>query len=207
VTVSTPNQQDVSRWRPEDVVVTRLIPVPVDALVGCLADPEVTSGNGAFAEFDWSDVGPLPTATTMSVWRARATLTRGRKRLRLPAVEINVVAWSNSLSEFRIIPLTQRANRWGVRRTRHYLEVANGAADSLASRFSTSISPTAPDPPGRHVTESTTAKLSIVGRRSGPAVPPFGCRRPANTAHDARPAPEDSPLPAVSRSPSRREGL
>jgi hypothetical protein len=137
----------MSRWRPEDVVVSRRIPVPFGALVRCLADPDVISGHAFGAEFDVSDVRPLPMATMVSGWRARATLRRrGKRFVRLPAVEINVGAWSKSVSEFRIFPLTHRAHRWGVRRSRRYLKVANGAADSLASRFSTSISPSAPDP-------------------------------------------------------------
>jgi len=137
MTLATPFA-DVRRWHPGDIVVTRRVRLPLAAITGGLTRPGVTARPPSLPD------GPLSVDchsqqwTAIGAWRVRAELKERRRRLvPLPAVEINLTAWSQSVTELRIIPLTRSARWWGLRRTRRYLELVNGAADALICRCST----------------------------------------------------------------------
>jgi hypothetical protein len=137
---ATPDQANALRWRPGDVVVTRHVRVPAAKLVRRLPDPDGAPKRLPLPGGELAIAQRLGVATGTSSWRARGKLRPRRRRLvPFPPIEIEIVPWSHSASELRIIPLTRFAHRWGVHRMRGYTELASAAADRLISLCSASI--------------------------------------------------------------------
>jgi hypothetical protein len=179
-----------------NVVVTRHVRVPSANLVRRLPDPDGAPKRLPLPGGELAIVQRLGVATGTNSWRARGKLTLRRRRLvPFPPIEIEIVPWSYSASELRIIPLTRFANRWGVHRMRGYTELASAAADRLISLCSTSTaamvggwrgqSPSAtaerpPTPPERAQPSSDT------GPSGGHSTPMQDCepdRRPMEVRH------------------------
>jgi hypothetical protein len=136
MTLATP-LADVRRWHPGDIVVTRRVRLPLEAITAGLTGPGVTARPPSLPDGPLSADCQSQQWTATGAWRVRAELKEHRRRLvPLPAVEINLAAWSHSVTELRIIPLTRSARWWGLRRTHRYLELVNAAADALTCRCS-----------------------------------------------------------------------
>jgi hypothetical protein len=122
-----------------NVVVSRHVRVPSAKLVRRLPDPDGAPKRLPLPGGELAIVHRLGVATGTSSWRARGKLRPRRRRLvPYPPIEIEIIPWSHSASELRIIPLTRFAHRWGIHRMRGYTELASAAADRLISLCSAS---------------------------------------------------------------------
>jgi hypothetical protein len=107
---ATPNQAGTLRWRPGDVVVTRHVRVPSAKLVQGLPDPDGAPRRlplpGGEVACSASVSPPAPTVGEP----VGSSGCAGGDSCRFHPSRIEIIPWSHSASELRIIPLTRFAH-------------------------------------------------------------------------------------------------
>jgi hypothetical protein len=126
---------------PSSPVVDRWITEPAERVEDAMHvafDAGTVLDLGSAGELHLDGPFTAVSAEGRAAWRAPARLVyRGASILRFTRVDVEVIAWSESLTEVTVRSSGRRVVTWGERRERRYFEQAHRAATRVAGVLAT----------------------------------------------------------------------